>query len=251
MTKNTKSKLQGFTLIGTVTEAQQGHAHIMTRGGETATKKSAWHPESAKGFTLIELLVVIAIIALLSGVILASLATARMKSRDARRIADFHQIMIALELYNDANGYYPPIHQAYATECATPPCWDTHGYDFSNNTGWSGLQTDLAPYIAKLPTDPVNTGTASDPINGGKCTPWQADCYVYAYGNVGRTGTNPVTLVATRPNTYDLITQLEDVNNPQSCKNSNTSYGTGIGPNAVKWCNGGENIDTIYDPSPN
>ena len=204
-----------------------------------------------RGFTLIELLVVIAIIGILSSVVLASLSSARKKSRDARRIADFHQIMLALELYNDAKGYYPPIHQAYAPECSTPPCWDTHGYDVSNNSGWTSLQTDLAPYIPKLPVDPLNSGTASDVINGGKCTPWQANCYVYAYGNVGRTGLNPVTLGVTNPGKYDLIAQLEDVNNPQSCKNNNTSYGTGIAPTGVKWCNGGENIDTIYDPSPN
>lgn len=60
-----------------------------------------------KGFTLIELLVVIAIIGILSSVVLASLNSAREKSRDAKRVSDIKQVQLALELYYDANGQYP------------------------------------------------------------------------------------------------------------------------------------------------
>ena len=60
-----------------------------------------------RAFTLIELLVVISIIGVLSSVVLTSLNSARIKSRDARRVSEIRQIQYALELYYDANGKYP------------------------------------------------------------------------------------------------------------------------------------------------
>lgn len=69
-----------------------------------------------RGFTLIELLVVIAIIGILSSVVLASLNSARTKSRDARRLTDIEQIRTALEFYADANGgKYPATLAPLAT----------------------------------------------------------------------------------------------------------------------------------------
>jgi prepilin-type N-terminal cleavage/methylation domain-containing protein len=52
-----------------------------------------------KGFTLIELMVVIAVIALLSSIALIALQTARIKSRNAKRLSDMVQMNNALELY--------------------------------------------------------------------------------------------------------------------------------------------------------
>ena len=63
--------------------------------------------DTRKGFTLIELLVVIAIIGILSSVVLASLSTARAKSRDGKRVSDLGQVQLALELYFDAYQSYP------------------------------------------------------------------------------------------------------------------------------------------------
>lgn len=83
-----------------------------------------------KGFTLIELLVVIAIIGILSSVVLASLNSARQKSRDARRVTDIKQLQLALELYYDSNSSkYPAV--------------------------INGANSPLVPnYIAVVPTDP-------------------------------------------------------------------------------------------------
>ncbi|MFA5936324.1 MAG: prepilin-type N-terminal cleavage/methylation domain-containing protein [Candidatus Paceibacterota bacterium] len=60
-----------------------------------------------KGFTLIELLVVVAIVGILSSVVLSSLNSARVKSRDSARISQLRQIKYALELYYNINGKYP------------------------------------------------------------------------------------------------------------------------------------------------
>lgn len=53
---------------------------------------------------MIELLVVIAIIALLSATVFASIAVARIKSRDANRIATARSLKLALGLYEDSHG---------------------------------------------------------------------------------------------------------------------------------------------------
>lgn len=140
-----------------------------------------------RGFTLIELLVVIAIIGMLSSVVLASLNTARAKSRDARRIADLNQIRTALEMFYSDNGYYPQ------SNCG----WDCNGYRYSSNSSWASLATDLSPYLSSLPLDPLNSG----------CSPWGNNCHSYAYGNVGRYVYSP---------TYDLTANLETAH-PQRC----------------------------------
>lgn len=63
--------------------------------------------KKGEGFTLIELLVVVAIIGLLSTLSMVALNSARMKSRDARRVADIKQIQTALELLYAEKSSYP------------------------------------------------------------------------------------------------------------------------------------------------
>lgn len=119
------------------------------------------------GFTLIELLVVISIIGVLAAVVLVSLNSARAKGRDARRMADMHQIANALSLYYSNNNAYPPVN---------PAAQGVGGWEVSYNTGYLSA---LSPtFIASSPTDPINLLDAGFSFFGPK-----AGSYFYAYYN--------------------------------------------------------------------
>ena len=110
------------------------------------TSRTKARPMLVSGFTLIELLVVIAIIGVLSSVVLASLNTARSKSRDAKRMAEIRQLQIALDFYYDSNGYYPESGWLYS-----------YNASWLNNTNVLGVA--LNPYLPTLPIDPTNQST--------------------------------------------------------------------------------------------
>ena len=108
------------------------------------------------GFTLIELLVVIAIIGVLASIVLASLNTARRKSRDARRISDIKQIQLALELFFDSQ---------------TVPAYPVAGTVCDATTAYGLQALSAGNFIPSIPRDP--SGTA--PTN----------CYRYATPSTG------------------------------------------------------------------
>ncbi len=103
-----------------------------------------------KGFTLIELLVVIAIIGILASVVLASLNSARAKSRDANRAAQIDQVMKALSMYHLDVGSYP-------TSIST-------GHADCGGQGWCLapiVETYLGSYLGGIPKDPSLDGTGN------------------------------------------------------------------------------------------
>jgi len=101
-----------------------------------------------KGFTLIELLVVIAIIGILSSVVLASLNSAREKSRDAKRVSDIKQLQLALELYFDTNSSYPDLlsdlkDAGFIAQTPTDPLGNTpYAYNAYTTSAVPPLATD-------------------------------------------------------------------------------------------------------------
>ncbi len=147
---------------------------------------------SKRGFTLIELLVVIAIIGILSSVVLASLNSARQKSRDSRRVADVKQIQNALELYYDASSTYP------------------------------AALSSLAPtYISTVPTDPQDQSAykyGSLTSASAACTPSSSvKCPSYVIQADLEDTANPAL-------NNDIDTDLSSVVTGVTCADSSTGY---------------------------
>ncbi|HPC31084.1 MAG TPA: type II secretion system protein [Candidatus Paceibacterota bacterium] len=98
-----------------------------------------------KAFTLVEMLVVVTVIAILSSMILVGMGGARAKARDARRIADLHNIQNVLELYFAQKGKYPP----------TP----TGATDLAKWTSFVSTLTGAGLGVSQIPSDPINDTT--------------------------------------------------------------------------------------------
>ncbi len=134
------------------------------------------HNNIQGGFTLIELLVVIAIIGMLSSVVLASLNSARVKARDAKRKSDLKQLQLALEFYYDTNNAYP------SGGAGSDQSW------WANNTG-SGILTPLVAngLIPSLPHDPGKNAYVGSGCGGAQFYAYWSDGQDYLLGAVEET----------------------------------------------------------------
>lgn len=121
--------------------------------------------QSNSGFTLIELMVVVAILGILSSFVMRGVGQAVARTRDAKRFSDAQAIAFALRQYYVDKQSYPPVH--------------------AQSAGWGGWNvsykpdflSELAPYLSKIPSDPLNNaGSGIDfTTPGGR--------YYYAYYN--------------------------------------------------------------------
>ncbi|PCI28609.1 hypothetical protein COB52_03410 [Candidatus Kaiserbacteria bacterium] len=145
-----------------------------------------------RGFTLIELLVVIAIIGLLSSVVLASLNSAREKSRDARRISDVKQLQTAFEIFFDDQGAVPsypagttgPAQVVSAglmpQEPKDPRTNASYGYQGRSVTGAACATAPCYKYVVYTTLETnnaaaLNDGSGSD-VGGVNCAADQVYC---------------------------------------------------------------------------
>jgi general secretion pathway protein G len=108
-------------------------------------KPTTYDLQSQKGFTLIELLVVVAIIGMLVSIILVGLGSARMKSRDAKRLSDMQQIKTGLDLYYNTGNGYPDTAtwSSLQSSLGTLACSGTNYFKVPNdpNPSWSYTYT--------------------------------------------------------------------------------------------------------------
>lgn len=81
-----------------------------------------------KGFTLVEILVVLGIIGLLGILATVMLSSARVRSRDAKRLSDMARVQTALELYFNDHNSYPLQTDAAALGQAATACLSSSGF---------------------------------------------------------------------------------------------------------------------------
>ncbi|MBL0927146.1 MAG: prepilin-type N-terminal cleavage/methylation domain-containing protein [Phycisphaerales bacterium] len=94
-------------------------------------------PTSRRGFTLIELLVVVAIIALLIGILLPTLGTARETAREAKCAANLRSVAQGVTGYTVESRMLYPLSYAYASS-PTSNSWRLEDQQVSNPTPTNG-----------------------------------------------------------------------------------------------------------------
>ncbi|HEY9480769.1 MAG TPA: type II secretion system protein [Candidatus Paceibacterota bacterium] len=122
------------------------------------------YSSARRGFTLIELLVVISIIALLSSIVMATINTARVRARDAKRQRDMHEIFTALQFYYDRYGCLPTPGSSACN--GTTAASEAGGWDYSSQGGGFLPWLETAGLMSKVSVDPTNNMTGDATPSG-------------------------------------------------------------------------------------
>jgi len=123
-----------------------------------------------RGFSLIELVVTIGVTGLLATIAIVSLNTARIRARDAKRIADVKQMVTALERYFADSGAYPIEGATVTLGSASETCLSSGGGFAATCTGTT--------YMNNIPASPTPA-----PAGAGVCSgaaPHAGYCYLAA-----------------------------------------------------------------------
>jgi len=102
------------------------------------------------GFSLIELLIVMGIITLLSTIVLVNINSARIKTRDTKRLTDIAEIRKALEFYYDKYEHYPD-------PTSNPPVSDAN--HVLGNSGVVDQILETEKFMKDVPSDPKNNAS--------------------------------------------------------------------------------------------
>lgn len=174
-----------------------------------------------KGFTLVELLVVMAILGVLVALVAGNFRSSQIRGRDAQRKSDLKQLSLALELFFNDFGYYPPVTNGKIAGCP-------YLSGVLNSCDWgekekftSRFSRGEVIYLSNIPTDPSSS-------------------YEYLY-NLPDGNNKKYQLFARLENTEDQDCMCGDCENPQvnyqcgtnlcnfSITSSNTTYLEGSG----------------------
>ncbi len=112
-----------------------------------------------RGFTIVELTVILAVVAILSTVVLVNAGEARKVARDKERMVMLDQISVAMRLYKEQFGVYPPK-CSEVTETWAGPGPEAQSWLGECDEYVTGLVPD---FMSALPQDP----SAEDEMNKG------------------------------------------------------------------------------------